>query len=141
MVRPAKRDGELVADLAPKRSRLGKFQMVGVRGTLLADKASLAANERKMLLAPTDARILEAPTRRGSRKPVWNSLAAHDLPRCLGILRIVRDTRPIVPLPKRRQYLPVEEPLSRTKVPIELLADEMVDYDGIIDCDDRWFVD
>lgn len=57
-MRPAKRDGELVADLAPKRSRLGKFQMVGVRGSLFADKASLAANERKMLLAPFSRRLL-----------------------------------------------------------------------------------
>ena len=44
MVSPAERYGELVADLAAKCQRLGKAQMMSIRGTPAADQARLLGN-------------------------------------------------------------------------------------------------
>lgn len=66
---------------------------------------------------------------------VWSSPAAHDLPRCLLIM--ARDTTAIVPLRKAAPVSAVEERASKTKVPIELLVDEMVDYNSNIVMTDR----
>lgn len=50
------------------------------------------------------------------------------------ISRMARNTRATVPL---RKAAATKERASKTKVPIELLADEMVDYNGIIRMTDR----
>src|SRR3984957_18338335 len=50
MVDTAHRDGELVADLAPKRAWLGKAQMVGVCGQTAAHQAGLGGDELAVVL-------------------------------------------------------------------------------------------
>jgi len=52
MMRPAQRDGKLVADLLPKSALLGKAQMVRVAGLSAADKAGLVGHKAQVLLVP-----------------------------------------------------------------------------------------
>ena len=48
MMAPAQWHSEFVADLASQRSRLGKFEVVGIARTALADKTGLGCDERQM---------------------------------------------------------------------------------------------
>ena len=48
----AERDGKFVADFASERSRLGKFEVVGVAGRALADKTGLRRNEGEVGFVP-----------------------------------------------------------------------------------------
>ena len=50
MVFAAQGHGELVADLASQRFRLGEFQMMGIAGRSFADKAWLRGDENEMRL-------------------------------------------------------------------------------------------
>jgi hypothetical protein len=50
----AERDGKFVADLASERSRLGKFEVVGVAGRALADNTGLGRNEGEVGFVPPD---------------------------------------------------------------------------------------
>ena len=52
MVRPTKRHGEFVADLAPERAPLGKFEMVRIRGTAAAGETRLRADEPEVIPIP-----------------------------------------------------------------------------------------
>src|SRR5258705_3835596 len=55
VVLAAQPHSELVADLAPQRSRLGKLQMVGIARRALADQAALRAHKCQMgLIAAPD---------------------------------------------------------------------------------------
>ena len=45
MVRGAERDGKLIRDLAPQRSRLGELQVVRVRSVPPADQAGFGGDE------------------------------------------------------------------------------------------------
>ena len=51
MMLAAQGHSEFIADLAPQRSRLGKFEVVGIARTALADKTGLGCDERQMAFA------------------------------------------------------------------------------------------
>src|SRR5262245_45233594 len=46
---PTERDRELIADLAAKRARLGKSEVVGIRGLAAAEEARLLGDVAQML--------------------------------------------------------------------------------------------
>ena len=50
VMQAAYRDGELVADLAAERPRLGKTQMVGISGRSAANHAGLRGHELSVVL-------------------------------------------------------------------------------------------
>lgn len=58
MVRPAKGHREFVADFSPQCSWLGELEMMGVGRRLLTNKATLAADKSKVLLASVSRRVL-----------------------------------------------------------------------------------
>ena len=61
MMPSAERDRELIADLAAERARLGKSEVVGVRGLAAADDACLLSDVAQML-------AVAIPTRYSNRK-------------------------------------------------------------------------
>ena len=67
MMLTAERHGKFVADLAPERSRLGKFEMMGIAGRALADQAGLRCDKREMGLVALAAGFEQ----RGSLFGVW----------------------------------------------------------------------
>jgi hypothetical protein len=59
MMPTAERDGELVADLASKRSGLGKAQVMGVTGLATADKTGLLRHMADVVTIADPARLGE----------------------------------------------------------------------------------
>jgi hypothetical protein len=57
MVSSTQRDGELIADLAPKGLKLRKPEVVSVRGLASADQTRLLGDESDMILVPNAARL------------------------------------------------------------------------------------
>jgi hypothetical protein len=64
----AERDGKFVADLASERSRLGKFEVVGVAGRALADNTGLGRNEGEVGFVPPDT-VVNAEVFHQAREP------------------------------------------------------------------------
>lgn len=71
MVIPAQWYGECVADLASKRARLGKFEMMGIAGRASADKTRLGSDEGKMSLVAVPDFLADRRDRHGSRRPLF----------------------------------------------------------------------
>ena len=59
MVRSAERHRELIAHLAPERTKLGKAEMMGVRGSASADEAGLPRDVFQMFLIADALRLGE----------------------------------------------------------------------------------
>ena len=57
MVSSTKRDGELIADLAPKRPVLRKTQVMGIGGSATANQARLLGHMSNMLPVANPARL------------------------------------------------------------------------------------
>ena len=75
MVLAAERHGEFVADLAAERPGLGKFQVMGVAGTALADETGLRADKDEMDLVASTALFADRrnyPSGRGTVAVRWS---------------------------------------------------------------------
>jgi len=59
MMPPAQRDGELIADLAPKRPTLREAKVVGITRPPAADKTRLPSDMPDVLAIPHPARLGE----------------------------------------------------------------------------------
>src|SRR4051812_16799522 len=71
MVGPTQRDGKLVADLAPERTRLREFQMVRIDRRPLTDETRQSPDESEMPLASFPKRLLwKGKAAAWIRKPV-----------------------------------------------------------------------
>ena len=73
------RDGKFVADLAPERSRLGKFEMMGIARRALADQAGLRCHKREMGLVALAAGLRQ----RGGQFGSWLVQGCHVLRLCI----------------------------------------------------------
>ena len=63
MMAPAQRDGVLIADLTPQRSRLGKPQMVGIGRPPPADQARLRRHESEVVTVAVAAWFVKCERR------------------------------------------------------------------------------
>jgi hypothetical protein len=59
MVIAAHRDRKFIADLAPQRSGLSKFEMVCIAGLALANHTWLCPNKRQVSFAPSSERSIQ----------------------------------------------------------------------------------
>ncbi len=59
MVTAAERDGELIADLASQRPKLGKANMVRIRRLPSTDQAGLPRDELQVIFVASSARLGE----------------------------------------------------------------------------------
>src|SRR6516225_6315731 len=66
MMQPTDRNGEAVADLAPHRPRLGKPEVMGIRGGSAADKTGLRRHEPQMLAIALSHRPYDGDGRWGA---------------------------------------------------------------------------
>ena len=75
----AQGDGKFVADLASERSRLGKFEMMGIARRALADQAGLRCHKREMGLVALAAGLGQ----RGGQFGSWLVQGCHVLRLCI----------------------------------------------------------
>ena len=71
--------GKFVADLASERSRLGKFEMMGIARRALADQAGLRCHKREMGLVALAAGLEQ----RGGQFGSWLVQGRHVLRLCI----------------------------------------------------------
>ena len=57
MMSPAQGDGELIADLAPECSRLGKAEVMGIHGSSTADQTGIPGDRLDVLPIANPARF------------------------------------------------------------------------------------
>ena len=75
----AQGDGKFVADLAPERSRLGEFEMMGIARRALTDQAGLRCDEGEMGLVALAAGLRQ----RGGQFGSWLVQGCHVLRLCI----------------------------------------------------------